>query len=103
MALMHTPHEARAVTEAKAPYSVVHVNEAWTKLTKYTQIEAEGQELWSLLQGENTVAETRTRPGKPAHILDEVAQGLCACSSNLHYNKNGRPYIDFMCSYPLTK
>ena len=103
MALMHTPHEARAVTEAKAPYSVVHVNEAWTKLTKYTQIEAAGQELWSLLQGENTVAETRTRPGKPAHILDEVAQGLCACSSNLHYNKNGRPYIDFMCSYPLTK
>lgn len=103
MALMHTPHEARAVTEAKPPYSVVHVNESWTKLTKYSQIEAEGQELWGLLQGANTVAEARTRPGKPAHRLEDVATGLCACSTNVHYTKGNRPYVDFMCSYPLTK
>ena len=38
MALSPTAMEARVITLAEKPYRIVNVNEAWTKLTKYTQI-----------------------------------------------------------------
>jgi hypothetical protein len=103
MALMHCPHEARVITEATPPYSIVYVNECWTRLTKYSQLEAEGQDMMSLLQGEDTDSGAGVRPCKPVHTLDEVAKGRPACSTNLHYNKDGQPFLDFMSSYPLTK
>jgi hypothetical protein len=103
MALMHTPNEARVVTEAKAPYCVVHVTEQWSELMHYSQLEVEGKELLSLLEGEHTVADTGDRKGKPTHNLEDVANGICACSTNVHYDKEGRAFVDFMCSYPLTK
>jgi hypothetical protein len=103
MALMHTPNEARVVTEAKAPYCVVHVTEQWSELMHYSQLEVEGKELLSLLEGEHTVADAGDRKGKPTHNLEDVANGICACSTNVHYDKEGRAFVDFMCSYPLTK
>ena len=103
MALMHSSTEARVITEAKPPFSIVHVNEQWTRLTKYSQIEVEGQELSSLLEGENTDPGARTRQGKPIHKFEEVAKGRSACSTNIHYDKFGNSFVDFMCSYPLTK
>jgi hypothetical protein len=102
-ALVPCPHEARVITEAIPPYSIVYVNESWTRLTKYSQLDVEGQDLMSLLEGENTDSEAGVRPGKPVHSLDEVATGRPACSTNLHYNKDGQPFLDFMSSYPLTK
>ena len=103
MALMGSPNEARVITEARPPFAVVHVNEAWTRLTKYNQIEVEGRELLSLLEGEYTDPSAKTRPGKPEHKLEEVARGRSACSTNLHYDKLGNTFVDFMFSYPLTK
>jgi PAS domain-containing protein len=103
MALIHCPHEARVITEATPPYKIVYVNESWTRLTNYSQLEVEGQDLMSLLEGEDTDSEAGVRPGKPVHSLGEVAKGRPACSTNLHYNKDGQPFLDFMSSYPLTK
>mmetsp|Transcript_29542 Transcript_29542/g.71046 ORF Transcript_29542/g.71046 Transcript_29542/m.71046 type:complete len:660 (+) Transcript_29542:99-2078(+) len=102
MALMNCGYEARVLTEARPPYSIVHVNEAWTKLTKYSQLEVEGKSLLPLIQGEETDPNAGIREGRPVHRLESVAQGRAACSTNVHYDKHGNSFIDFMSSYPLT-
>lgn len=102
MALAPNSSEARVITMAAAPYSIVSVNEAWTRMTKYTQMEVEGRDL-SMLHGTKTDPEACVRAGKPPHRLVDVAQGRCACSTNIHYDKEGREFVDFVCSYPLTK
>jgi hypothetical protein len=102
MALSPNTTEARVITMASAPYLIVSVNEAWTLMTKYTQMEVEGRDL-SILHGTKTDPEAVTRPGKPPHRLADVAQGRCACSTNIHYDKDGKEFVDYVCSYPLTK
>lgn len=103
MALMHCAYEARVITEARPPYSIVHVNEAWTKLTKYSLMEVEGQSLLPLIEGDETDPNAGLQEGRPIHRLESVAQGRAACSTNVHYDKHGNSFIDFMSSYPLTK
>ena len=109
-AILPCPDEARVITEAHPPYSIVHVNESWTRLTKYSQVDAEGIPLLTLLQKEsvsptgfesNQNATTTSR--RLSHCLEEVQRGRPACSTSVHYNKNGKPFVDFMTSYPLTK
>ena len=102
MALDPNAKEARVITLAKPPYLIVNVNEMWTRITGYTQMEVEGVEYLSLLQGEGTVPEAMERPGKPVHKLEEVAKGRPACSTNIHYDINGRDFMEFVASYPLT-
>ena len=102
MALSPNTHEARVITMASAPFLIVSVNEAWTRMTKYTQMEVEGRDL-TILNGPKTDPEAAVRPGKPPHLLADVAQGRCACSTNIHYDKDGRDFVDYACSYPLTK
>lgn len=101
MALSPNTNEARVITLAKPPFLIVSVNEAWTRTTKYTQMEVEGKEL-NILHGKLTNPDASVRNGKPVHKFEEVAKGLCACSTNIHYDKEGRDFIDFVCSYPLT-
>jgi hypothetical protein len=101
MALVPTTDEARVITIANAPYLIVCVNEAWTRMTKYTQIEAEGKTL-QILHGKRTDPDAGNRPGKPAHDLAQVAKSRCACSVNRHYDKHGFEYIEYTCSYPLS-
>lgn len=103
MALMSSPNEARIITEARPPFNVVHINEAWTRLTKYSQVEVEGKEFLGLIRGDDTDPDAGMRPGKPIHRLEEVAKGRPACSTNIHYDKFGHSFVDFMSSYPLTK
>ena len=102
MAFSPADGEARAITLAEAPYPIISVNEAWTQLTKYTQSEAEGKEL-SILYGNLTDPLAGKQNRKPIHECGEVARGRCACSTNIHFDKNGRAFIDYVCSYPLTK
>ena len=102
MALSPNTNEARVITLAQPPFLIVSVNEAWTRMTKYTQMEVESKEL-SILNGSRTSMDNRVRPSKPAHKFDEVAKGRCACSAGVHYDKDGREFVDFVCSYPLTK
>jgi hypothetical protein len=103
LALMNCPHEARVITEARPPFCIVHVNEEWSRLMEYSQLEVEGHELLSLIQGDNTDPHAGVTPGKPIHKLEEVARGRPACSTNIHYDKHGNSFVDFMSSYPLTK
>uniref|UniRef100_A0A7S1Z1U9 PAS domain-containing protein n=1 Tax=Ditylum brightwellii TaxID=49249 RepID=A0A7S1Z1U9_9STRA len=101
MALSPNTNEARVITLAKPPYLIVSVNEAWARTTKYTQMEVEGKEM-SVLHGKKTDPDAGKRPGKPSHEMMEVAKGNCACSVNIHYDKHGKEFVDFVCSYPLT-
>jgi hypothetical protein len=112
MALLPCQHEARVITDAKPPYNILHVNEAWTRMTKYTQLEVEGKPLLPLLSGHrinsdgNLEAEPAMMMGPNttlAHNLDEVSHGRSTFSTSIHYRKYGKPFVDFMCSYPLTK
>jgi hypothetical protein len=102
MALSPTCQEARVITLAQPPYLIVNVNEVWTRVTGFTQIESEGIGYLQLLEGEATVGDAKQRPGKPVHLFDRVAKGQPACSTNIHYDCNGRDFIEFVCSYPLT-
>ena len=101
-ALTPNSDELRVITLAKPPYLIVSVNEAWTRLTGYTQLDAEGKDL-SILHGEKTDLDAGNRAGTPVHDFGHVAQGHSACSVNVHYDINRRAFLNFMCSYPLTK
>jgi len=107
MALVPCPNEARVITEALPPYRVVHANEAWTQLTKYPQLEAEGRPLLYLLQGNSnsgpdTNAFSRIRSNATYVNLEDVTKGRPACSTSIHHRKVGKSFVSFMCSYPLT-
>ena len=101
MALSPTNTEARVITLAKPPYQIVNVNETWTKLVKYTQMEAEGLELFKLLEGEDQ--RTEDQPAPAPYNLEHVNEGRCTCATRCHYDQDGREFVDFISSYPLTK
>lgn len=94
--------ESRVITTAKSPYLIVSVNELWTRTTKYTQMEAEMQEL-SILNGKRTRKNDWRRPGKPIHDLKMIAQGQPATCTNIYYDKFGRDFIACVSSYPVAK
>jgi len=101
MALVPCPNEARVITEARSPYRVIFVNETWTRLTNYSQTEAEGKPLLSLLQSDSFDSSAH-RNGRSHVALDDVISGRPACSTSIHNRRIGKSFVDFMCSYPLT-
>jgi PAS domain-containing protein len=101
MALSPNSQEARVITLAEKPYKIVNVNERWTKMTQYTQMEAEGKELFKLLEGDSEVDSSEDLTNLP-YELDDAMQARCTCSTRLHLDKEGREFVDFVCSYPLT-
>jgi hypothetical protein len=68
-------------------------------MTKFTQMEAEGKELFKLLQG---AGKNEGQLDVSGHNLDDVSKGQCTCSSRLHYDKDGREFVHFISSFPLT-
>lgn len=102
MALSPNAREARVITLAEKPYQIVNVNETWTKLTKYTQMEVEGVELMKLLEGEVVDGDAVALSNAP-YDLEDITEGCCKCATRLHFDKEGREYVDFISSYPLTK
>lgn len=86
MALAPNLEEARVITLAKKPFQIVSVNEAWTAMTGYTQLDAEGKDL-SILNGEHT---EEGIPDMPTHDYENVASGVCAASTNVYYDINGK-------------
>mmetsp|Transcript_6211 Transcript_6211/g.15403 ORF Transcript_6211/g.15403 Transcript_6211/m.15403 type:complete len:352 (+) Transcript_6211:384-1439(+) len=100
MALTPVPYECRVITLAEPPYLIINVNEAWTKLTKYTQVDVEGAELFNILDSASN--RIGSQASNPPYNLTEVSEGRCKCTTRFHYDKDGRDFIDFMCSYPLT-
>ncbi|KAG7352050.1 hypothetical protein IV203_008098 [Nitzschia inconspicua] len=105
MALMHCSHEARVITQATPPYSILHVNEVWTGLTEYSQVEVEGKALLPILEGSNmtdSLEEGMMNLGKSSSLLRDAAKGRPSFSTSVHHRKTGKPFVDFMCTYPLT-
>jgi hypothetical protein len=102
MALSPNAREARVITLAEKPYQIVNVNETWTKMTKYTQMDAEGAELFKLMEGKVTEGNSSDLGNLP-YDLDDVAEGRCTCATRLHLDKEGREFVDFVSSYPITK
>jgi hypothetical protein len=102
MALSPTANEPRVITMAESPHQIVSVNAAWTKMTKFTQMEVEGRDL-SILNGNRTDTDASVRPSKPPHKFSDIAQGRCACSTNIYCGKDMREFVAYVCSYPLTK
>lgn len=101
MSLQPSSEEARVITTAKPPFFIVSANGQWTKITKFTQMEVEKKDL-SIVEGKRTDQEVRSRPGKPSHDLVSVTEGKAACSTNVFYDKYGKPFIAFVATYPLT-
>ena len=101
IALSHVPFECRVITLAEPPYLITYVNEAWTKLTKYTQVDVEGLELFSILDSASSSSESEA--SNQPYDLSDVSEGRCKCTTRFHFDKGGREFVDFMCSYPLTK
>ena len=102
MALSHAPHECRVITLAEPPYLIVNVNEAWTKLTKYTQVDVEGAELFSMLDSSSSKG-SRSQSSNVSYDLTDVREGRSKCTTRFHYGKDDREFVDFLCSYPLTE
>jgi hypothetical protein len=102
MALSQVPYECRVITLAEPPYLIINVNEAWTKLTKYTQLDVEGAELFSILDSAPREG-SESHSSNPPYDLSDVGEGRCKCTTRFHYNKDGREFVDYICSYPLTK
>lgn len=98
MALAPNSEEARVITLAEPPFKIVSVNEKWTSITGYTQIDAEGKDL-SMLRGECTDGDAGIFPHDD---FQNVGKGVCAATTNLHYDSCGREFLNFMCSYPLS-
>jgi hypothetical protein len=99
MALSPTTNEARAITLAEPPFQIVNVNEPWTKLTKYTQMEVEGAEIFKLLEGEVSEGNPPPLP----YNVEDLIEGRCTCATRIHFDKEGGEFVDYISSYPLTK
>jgi hypothetical protein len=100
MALSPGSTECRVITLGEPPFRIVNVNEPWTRLTKYSQMEAEGMELFALLDA--SASDDQLSTNNPPANLDDVMAGQCKCTTRFHYDKDGREFVDFFSSYPLT-
>ena len=105
MALTPSSTEARVITLVKPPYLIMNVNEQWTRLTGYTQMDAEGKEYLSLIEGEHTISLNKSNQigtGMTTYAFENVAKGRAVCSTNIHHDKAGADFMEFVASFPLT-
>ncbi len=98
MALAPNSEEARVITSAESPFRIVYVNEPWTAITGYTQLDAEGKDLSILHQDHPGVRSS----GGPPHEYENAAKGICSSGAYIQYDIRGREFLNFMCSYPLS-
>ncbi len=102
MALAPNLEEARVITLAQSPFMIVYVNEPWTAITGYTQLDAEGKDL-NILHRERPTSDARIElSGEPPHEYANAANGVCTSGTYVQYDINGREILNFMCSYPLS-
>mmetsp|Transcript_18937 Transcript_18937/g.28137 ORF Transcript_18937/g.28137 Transcript_18937/m.28137 type:complete len:435 (-) Transcript_18937:65-1369(-) len=131
MALQPNP-EARVITLADPPYSIVSVNEGFVRLAKYTQLDAEGKTIDDLLSTSSKVevnvnvnsnnknnmpppdSNCNTSPSSSLNVSSKQALTLSSallsrgdsthpCTTTLlHTDKKGKSFANFISSYPLT-
>jgi hypothetical protein len=103
MTLQPTNVDARLITMAQHPYLVVSVNEAWTSMTSFTQLDVEGKEC-SIFHSKRFDQDLIVKKGgKPVHDFGEVVKGFPSCSVNVYRDKHYKDIIVHVSSYPLTK
>ena len=102
MALAPNSEEGRVITLAEAPFNIVSVNEVWTSITGYTQVDAEGKDLISLLLHGSSGNNNNNDSSRQQQDFENVTRGICCASTNIHTDKSGRQFLNFMCSYPLS-
>lgn len=102
MALAPNTDEARVITLAQSPFKIVYVNEQWTAITGFTQLDAEGKDLSILHRDPNSNAEVNSRGEPPRHEYASAANGICTSGTFIQYDMKGREFLNFMCSYPLS-
>jgi hypothetical protein len=54
------------------------------------------------MEGEVTEGDSNDLGHLP-YDLDDVSEGRCTCATRLHFDKDGREFVDFVSSYPITK
>ena len=86
--------ECTVVTEAAAPFRITHVNSAWTQLCGFTAAEACGKTL-GMLQGEDTDAAV------VRGLVDDLKEGKASSMEVTNYDKQGRPFRNFVRVVPL--
>ena len=80
--------EARCVTTAKWPFTIIHTNKAWSELTGYKFVEAVGRTC-SFLQGPATLHEASLELlGQSIRAKQKVTLQL------INYTRDGAPFIN---------
>ena len=102
MSLQPNADQARVITTANSPFLIVNVNQQWTNMTKYSQLEVEKKEV-SVLHGKRTDVNAGKRSGRPVYDMADVARGRSSSYVNTFYDKTGKSFPAFVCSYPITK
>lgn len=83
------------ISAAQAPWDILHVNEAWTKLCGYTEHDARGAP-FSILQG------PKTDMRRARAFFKELREENQAECSLLNYSKNGRSFLHCISSRRIT-
>lgn len=95
-ALKPNKHQAIVVTEAKKPFSIVDVNQAWQDLCEYSYLESRGHTLGSLIAGPDTDRTAATG------LIAKLLQGEpCAGVTLVNYTKTGRRFVNRVRVGPL--
>ena len=80
---------------AQRPFTITHVNDAWTRLCGYELSECEGQNL-SILQG------PQTDMSVVQELVNLSAKGMPASMIVTNYSKSGREFRNHLRCYPVT-
>ena len=96
MALLSSK-EVRAIVHAKAPYTVVHINEAWTTLYNLPQSKAEGLPLSDI------IAAPKPQMDQLLVLANECAAGKPASAVALVHNRidPSEPALIYLKMFPL--
>eukprot|EP00597_Dinobryon_sp_UTEXLB2267_P016964 CAMPEP_0201114186 /NCGR_PEP_ID=MMETSP0812-20130820/78260_1 /ASSEMBLY_ACC=CAM_ASM_000668 /TAXON_ID=98059 /ORGANISM="Dinobryon sp., Strain UTEXLB2267" /LENGTH=396 /DNA_ID=CAMNT_0047377799 /DNA_START=38 /DNA_END=1228 /DNA_ORIENTATION=+ len=103
---LQTSKEAQAIVNAKAPYQVLHVNDAWTCCNGYSQSEAEGCSLVKVLQSYDYQSEIINKAaadcamGRPGSTL-YMSMPSSVSGANVKY-KSSVPQLFYIKICPLT-
>mmetsp|Transcript_21117 Transcript_21117/g.29051 ORF Transcript_21117/g.29051 Transcript_21117/m.29051 type:complete len:360 (-) Transcript_21117:331-1410(-) len=103
---LQTSKEAQAIVNAKAPYQVLHVNDAWTCCNGYSQSEAEGCSLVKVLQSYDYQSEIINKAaaecamGRPGSTL-YISMPSTLSGANVKYTSVS-PQLFYIKICPLT-
>ena len=94
--VLANPLDSRAmvVTEARAPFRIVHVNDAWVGLCGFSHDEARYGSL-NMIQGPETDLETLQ------DLVDDLLEGKESHAVVTNYAKDGRPFRNNLRARPL--